>query len=66
VFFDCLQDPIHEMFPIITGAPDLGDEDDALLMQFDDPVLPTDNEVRKICKHLDCEDVHTKQDLICS
>ena len=41
------QDSIHEMFPIIAGAPDYGDEDDGPLMSFDDPPNPVEHEVRR-------------------
>lgn len=34
------------MFPIITTAPDYGDEDDGPLMVFEDPPIPVENEVR--------------------
>lgn len=47
--FDFLneEDSIHEMFPIITNAPDFGDEDDGTMTSFDDAQLPADNEVEE-------------------
>ena len=52
--FDFLneEDSVHEMFPIITNAPDFGDEDDGALISFDDAQLPVEPEVDSKCSFL--------------